>query len=322
MDSSHRLKMFKQMLRIRRLQERIDAEYLQDNMRTPVHLCIGQEAIAVGVCAALQKDDVISSNHRGHGHYLAKGGDMSRLVAELHCRTTGCSHGYGGSMHIIDTSVGHLGSSSIVAGGIPIGAGYGLAFHMRKEPRVSVVFFGDGASEEGVFYESIHFAVLKKLPVVFILENNKWAVCSPLKQRKNARSVFHTGYDSAALTSWELDGNDVELVHNAARDAVQRARDGEGPSFIECHTYRISGHAGCKAQDPKGYRDALEIEAWQKLCPLSRYRTQLQESGILGAESLCQIEAEISNEIDGAFEFALSSPLPDPKDVMGTVYCE
>ena len=322
MDSSHRLKMFKQMLRIRRLQERIDVEYLQDNMRTPVHLCIGQEAIAVGVCSALQKDDVISSNHRGHGHYLAKGGNMSSLVAELHCRTTGCSHGYGGSMHIIDTSIGHLGSSSIVAGGVPIGTGYGLAFYMRNEPRVSVVFLGDGASEEGVFYESIHFAVLKKLPVVFVLENNRWAVCSPLKNRKNARSIFHTGYDAVKLKSWELDGNNVELVHSVAQEAVMRARTGDGPSFIECHTYRIPGHAGCKAQDPPGYRDTREIEEWQQRCPVVSYQDALLKSNLLNSEMLEQIERDISKEIDDAFAFALSSPLPEPKDAMGTVYCE
>ncbi len=310
------------MLRIRRLQEKIDAEYLQDRMRTPVHLCIGQEAIAVGVCKALCVADTISSNHRGHGHYLAKGGDLKALVAELHCRSTGCSGGYGGSMHIVDISVGHMGSSSIVAGGIPIGTGHALAFRMRGESRVSAVFFGDGASEEGVLYESIHFAVLRRLPVIYVLENNGWAVCSPLSSRGLLPSIFHQGFPRDALPSFHIDGNDVEAVWSCAADAAERARSGKGPSFIECHTYRIPGHAGCAAQDLQGYRSSDEVESWRKKCPIRAYKEKLLAEKIMTMRELENMEKEISEEISDAFAFALGSPFPSPAEVAGTVYCE
>lgn len=193
--------MYFDMLRIRHVEERIEAEYLDNEMRTPVHLCIGQEGIAVGACKALRRDDTISSSHRSHGHYLAKGGNLDAMVAELHCRTTGCSKGFGGSMHLVDTSVGHLGSSSIVGGGIPIGTGHALAFSLRGEERVSVVFLGDGAAEEGVLYESINFAVLKRLPVIYVVENNRVAVCSPLESRQPGPLIFHKAYNSDQLAS-------------------------------------------------------------------------------------------------------------------------
>ena len=187
------------MLLIRRVQETIERRYLEDHMRSPVHLCIGQEAISAGFCHALHRDDYISSNHRGHGHYLAKGGGLNALIAELHCRKTGCSEGYGGSMHLVDRSVGHLGSSSIVGGGISIGTGMALALKMQSSQAVSMVFFGDGAADEGVLYESLNFAILKKLPVIYVLENNGWAVCSPVSSRQVGKNVFHGGTDPADL---------------------------------------------------------------------------------------------------------------------------
>jgi pyruvate dehydrogenase E1 component alpha subunit len=310
------------MLRIRLVEERIEAEYLKDQMRTPVHLYIGQEAVAVGACATLCADDTISSNHRSHGHYLAKGGNLNAMIAELHCRSTGCSRGFGGSMHLIDTSVGHLGSSSIVGGGIPIGTGHALAFKMRKEDRACVVFLGDGASEEGVLYESINFAVLKKLPVVYVLENNGIALCSPLKNRQPGPSIFHRAYPPEQLTASCIDGNNVEEVYTAVSSAVLRARQGGGPSFIECTTYRMLGHMGAASQDVTGYRDPMEVEKWRKKCPIAAYKERLIGEQVLSAKDIKEMEDAIINEIDQAFVFALSSPFPAPTDATGTVFCE
>ena len=314
--------LFAQMLRIRRVQERIHDRYLENMMQTPVPLCTGPEAIAVGVCAALRADDVISSNHRGHGHYLAKGGDLRAMIAELHGRATGCSRGYGGSMHLIDTAVGHLGSSSIVGGGIPIGTGHALAFAMRGQDAVSVVFLGDGASEEGVFYESCNFAILHRLPVIFVLENNGIAVCSPLHQREACPKVFHKGVASDQMLTHRGYGNDVEEVYAIASRAVERARAGQGPAFLEFETYRLEGHAGCKSQDAQNYRDIEQWHLWEQRCPVRNYREKLVAQGHLSQVDIDILERAIAEEIDAAFAFALSSPFPGPLQETGIVYCE
>lgn len=310
------------MLRIRRVQERIESLYLQDEMKTPVHLYIGQEAVAAGVCAALEKSDYISSNHRGHGHYLAKGGGLNALIAELHCKKTGCSKGYGGSMHLVDVSVGHLGSSSIVGGGIPIGTGLGLAIKMKKTERVSVVFFGDGAADEGVLYESMNFAMLKKLPVIYILENNQWSVCSHVSSRQAGDNVFLKGASPDHLFAAKIDGNDVLRVYKTAVKAVERAKSRLGPSFIECDTYRMLGHAGCASQDAKGYRDTCELDIWKEKCPVAHFQKILFEEGILTAGEIQNMERMISSEIDTAFAFAKESPLPSNGDLFNYLFCE
>jgi len=309
------------MLRIRRIQERIESVYLQDEMKTPVHLCIGQEAIAVGICAALATDDYISSNHRSHGHYLAKGGNLKALIAELHCKKDGCSKGYGGSMHLVDTAVGHLGSSSIVGGGIPIGTGLALASKMNGDNKVSAVFFGDGAADEGVLYESINFAMLKALPVIYILENNHWSVCSHISARKAGDNIFHQAAPKLLMTR-KIDGNDVLAVYQTALEAIERARRGLGPSFIECETYRMLGHAGCGSQDPEGYRDRLEVEAWQKKCPVDNFRKLLLAQAALTAADIAAVGKKIETEIDDAFDFAKNSPLPEGIEIENNLFCE
>jgi len=310
------------MLRIRRVEEYIDAEYLKDQMRTPIHLYNGQEAIASGVCATLNNDDTISSNHRSHGHYLAKGGDLKALIAELHCRSAGCSGGFGGSMHLVDTAIGHLGSSAIVGGGIPIGTGHALAFALRKEKRVSVVFLGDGAAEEGVLYESINFAVLKHLPVIYILENNKIAICSPFENRQPCQSIFHNAYSPEMLTTACINGNDVEAVYIAASQAVIRARNGLGPSFIEANTYRMLGHSGSATQDAKGYRDMEEMEEWRQKCPISAYKKQLISAKVISAEEFAVMDTAIGAEIQNSFQFSQQLPFADPSEIARTVFCE
>lgn len=299
-------------MRIRHVQLAIEARYLENEMKTPVHLCIGQEAVAVGVCANLWKDDYISSNHRGHGHYLAKGGDLKGLIAELHGRESGCSKGRGGSMHLIDTSVGDYGSSSIVGGGIPIGTGMGWAVKMRNGNNVSVIFFGDGAADEGVLYESVNFAVLKKLPVLFILENNQYSVCSPVSSRQASKNIFHAMPDDLLFTKM-VDGNNVLDVYAAVRQATARARAGRGPSFIECLTYRMLGHAGCKAQDGKGYRPDQEVASWRKKCPIVTFRKKLIDEKQMTRIEIKEMERKIKGEIEEAFDFAGRSlkPLPE-----------
>lgn len=316
-----KIEMLFAMLRIRRVQERIESYYLQDEMKTPVHLCVGQEAVAVGICAALKKDDYISSNHRSHGHYLAKGGDLKALIAELHCKKDGCSKGYGGSMHLVDTSVGHLGSSSIVGGGIPIGTGLGLANKMNGAKRVSAVFFGDGAADEGVLYESINFAMLKTLPVVYVLENNHWSVCSHISARKAGDNIFHQASPDLLMTR-KIDGNDILTVYQTALEAVEHARRGLGPAFIECETYRMLGHAGCESQDPEGYRDPAEVEAWKKKCPVDNFRNMLLAEAALTAADIAAADKKIETEIDDAFAFAKSSPLPEGKEIRNNLFCE
>ncbi|GAB6125358.1 thiamine pyrophosphate-dependent dehydrogenase E1 component subunit alpha [Humidesulfovibrio idahonensis] len=316
-----KLRLLRTMLRIRRVQERIESEYMKDEMKTPVHLYIGQEAIATGVCACLRDDDAINSNHRSHGHYLAKGGDLNALMAELFCKATGCSGGYGGSMHLVDVAHGNMGTSAIVGGGIPIATGQGLAMKMQRQDRVSVVFFGDGAADEGTLYESLNFAMLKQLPVVYVMENNGWAVCSPTATRHCGDNVFHKGAGDRLFTA-KIDGNDPELVYETAAKAVARARAGEGPSFIECVTYRILGHAGCWQQDPKGYRDPAEIDAWRERCPVCSYQQALRAQGLLSETDLNALEAEVGAEIDAAFEYARQSPLPVAEAMHNHLFCE
>jgi pyruvate dehydrogenase E1 component alpha subunit len=315
------LRLYRSMLRIRKLQLRIESLYHLDEMKTPVHLCIGQEAVAVGVCANLRDEDYISSNHRGHGHYLAKGGDLKSLVAELYCRETGCSKGRGGSMHLVDASVGHIGSSSIVGGCIPIATGLALSIAMKKQARVSVAFLGDGAADEGVLYESVNFAMLRKLPVVFVYENNGFSVCSPVESRKVGDNIFHCAPREHLFTRL-VNGNAVTEVYGAAKEAVERARSGEGPSFIECRTYRMRGHAGAGSDAHLGYRSAEEIMEWEKKCPVSTFREALLSAHIVSPDDLVKMEADIDGELDSAFRFAQGSPLPAKDDVLNYLFSE
>lgn len=313
--------LYRDMLRSRKVELKIESLYLDDDMKTPIHLYIGQEAIAAGVCANLRTEDPIFTTYRSHGQYLSKGGDLNRMIAELHCKETGCSRGRGGSMHLIDLSAGHYGSSAIVGGGIPIAAGMALAKKMRGEDHVTAVFFGDGAADQGVFYESVNFAMLKQLPVLFILENNQWAVCSSTAKRKPGENIFHSA-DPELLFSAKIDGNDVLAVHDAAQQAVDRARAGKGPSFIECMTYRVRGHGGVGSDAHLGHRTEEEIAEWEGRCPLETFKDALQSEGLLADEDLSEMERTMDEEIEAAFEFARSSPLPRGEDVAMHLYRE
>lgn len=314
LDQELLISLYHDMLRIRKVELKIESLYHLDEMKTPVHLCIGQEAVAVGVCANLTADDYISSNHRGHGHYLAKGGDLRRMIAELYCRETGCSKGRGGSMHLVDVSVGHMGSSSIVGGGIPIATGLALACQMKRQNRISIAFFGDGATDEGVLYESINFAILRQLPVIFIYENNQFSVCSHISSRKVGDIIFHQTPPEQMYTE-VVDGNSVVDVYKAVNLAVGRCRNGNGPSFIECQTYRLRGHSGAGSDVKLGYRDAKEIAEWETKCPITTFRQLLLNEGKITDQQIMDMEHNIEMEIDDAFRFAQESPLPKGDDL-------
>lgn len=307
------------MLRIRRVEEAIAERYAEQEMRCPTHLCIGQEAIATGVCAALQQHDKVFSNHRAHGHYLAKGGSLNAMVAELYGRATGCCGGRGGSMHLIDQEVGFVGATPIVGGTIPLAVGAAWASALRGEDAVTAVFFGDGCFEEGVIHESMNFAALYQLPVLFICENNNFSVYTPLHLRQPDRPIHHIAA-AHGLKASAGDGNDVDLVAEMAARAVAAARAGGGPQFLEFLTYRWREHCGPDFDNHLNYRSEREVQDGMGDCPIERYKVALRQRGA-DADSLTdKIEEELRREIRSAFEFSDLSPNPVPADAREKVY--
>lgn len=278
-------------------------------MKTPIHSSIGQEAVAVGVCHQLGQEDLIFTNHRSHAHYLAKGGELKAMIAELYNRETGCARGRGGSMHLVDPAAGIPGSSAIVGGGIALATGAALAFSIRGESSVTVTFFGDGASEEGLLYESINFAALKNLPVIYICENNQYAVCSPLANRQKPIPIYKRfqGFD---IPCRQIDGNSIEDVYRAAGEAVLHARNGLGPSLLECITYRLRDHHGIKTGVAAGYQSREEWETWEEKCPLKRIEWVLEKRGLLASARKADLVTQLQFEITEAFNFARNSPFP------------
>jgi len=309
------------MLRIRLVEEALAERYADQEMRCPMHLCIGQEAIAAGVAAALRPDDVMFSNHRAHGHYLAKGGDVKAMVAEIYGRSTGCSGGRGGSMHVIDQSVGFMGATPIVGGTVPLAVGAAWAAALKGEDKVSVVFFGDGCFEEGVVHESLNFAALHKLPILFICENNSFSVYTRIEERQPRRPI-HVVAQAHGWDAWHSDGNDVEAVNAIAIEAACRARAGNGPQFLEFDTYRWREHCGPNFDDELNYRSEHEITSGKAGDPLLRSRSKLLQDGAVSDGELDKLKEEITDEIDSAFEFALSSPVPTYADGAGKVYAD
>lgn len=307
------------MLKIRKVQLKIADLYHEDEMKTPVHLCIGQEAVAAGVCANLNKDDYVFSNHRGHGHYIAKKGDLKGLVAELYNRESGCSRGRGGSMHLVDTSVGLMGSSSIVGGCIPIATGAALGSTIRKDGRVSVAFFGDAAVEEGVIYESVNFALLKNLPVVYVCENNLYSVFSHISKRQ-AKSEIYRRFEGFDMPGYQVDGNNVIEVYLTAKKAIDNARRGGGPSFIEARTYRLKDHHGASSGVETGYRTQGEVDEWASRCPVENFERDLIPQRIMTAGEMEKLAFEIDREVEEAFRLARTSALPDGDDVLKYIF--
>lgn len=315
------LDLYRSMLRIRRIEEEIERRYHQDHMKTPIHLVIGQEATSVGCCAALRHTDLLYSSHRTHGNYLAKGGDLKAMLCEMHCRINGCAGSRGGSMHLIDKRVGMAGTSAIVGGAVPIAVGAALAAQMKNEDRVVVVFLGDATTEEGVASESLNFAALKNLPILFFCENNFYSVQSPLATRQPARDLRDWAA-SYAIPAVRVDGVNVLAVLAETQTAVARARSREGPTFIEAPVYRFRAHGGSGDDSKTGYRDEAEREAWERVDPLTLFSGFLASDGLLDDATGAAMEADIAAEIDAAFEFALASPNPVEADLYRYVYAD
>ncbi|MBS3964055.1 MAG: thiamine pyrophosphate-dependent dehydrogenase E1 component subunit alpha [Methylomonas sp.] len=301
--------LYHRMLRIRRIEEAIATRYAEQQMRCPTHLCIGEEAIAVGICAHLTVADKVFSNHRGHGHYLAKGGSLVGLLAELYGFAEGCCGGRGGSMHLSDLNAGFVASTPIVGGTVPVAAGYAWAEQIKGSGNVVVVFFGDGCFEEGVVHETLNFAALKKLPLVMVCENNQYSVMTPLNERQPARDIYPIAA-AHGLNATSGDGNRVEQVHALAQAAIAAVRAGAGPQFLELHTHRWPEHCGPNEDDDLGYRPPGELATWKLRCPLRHTEHMLRLCGVTDGD-LQVMEQQIGVEIDQAFAIALSGRRPD-----------
>jgi pyruvate dehydrogenase E1 component alpha subunit len=319
-DKKTTLSLYYHMLRIRMIEEKIADLYQEQEMRCPVHLCIGQEAIAVGVCANLLKKDYLLSNHRSHGHYLAKGGNLKQMLAEIYGKATGCSKGKGGSMHLVDLSVGILGTTPIVGGIIPIATGVAFGTQMKAEDNLTAVFFGDAATEEGVFFESLSFASLKKLPILFICENNFFSVYSPLSVRQPKERNNLALVNSLDIKGYKGDGNNVVEVYEMAKKAVVNIRKDKGPYYLEFDTYRWREHCGPNFDNDLGYRTEKDFLKWQKRCPIMVFEKKLLKDGILNLPQITNFRQEIKAEIDDAVNFAKSSPFPESKEMLLDVY--
>jgi pyruvate dehydrogenase E1 component alpha subunit len=293
------------MLRLRIIEEYIAQIYHLQEMKCPTHLCTGQEAVAVGVCANLRLDDVVFTTHRSHGWYISKGGDLKRMMAELFGKAAGCSGGWGGSMHLIDIRAGVMGSSSVVGGSLPHAVGSALAFKMQKTDRVALAGFGDGTVEEGVFHESLNFAALKRLPVILVCENNLYAVQSHIRDRQ-PHSDIHKRADGYGLPGVLVDGNDVVAVYEAARQAIRRARAGEGPTLLECRTYRWREHVGPNYDYDLGYRTKQELDEWMSRCPIRK----LEREGVVDEREAGKMRLRYTREVEEAVEFARQTPFP------------
>ena len=308
------------MERIRRVEEGIADRYPQGQMRCPTHLSIGQEAAAMAVGAALDKSDVAISSHRAHAHYLAKGGDLNAMLAEIYGKVTGCCRGRGGSMHLTDPSVGFMGSTAIVGNSIPIGVGLALSFQLKKINSISAIFFGDGCVEEGSFYESANFAAVRKLPVLFVCENNFYSVYSPLSVRQpEGRQIFKM-VEAMGIATAIADGNDIETAYLATQNALEFVRSGRGPFFLELTTYRWREHCGPDYDNHIGYRSEQEFLQWQAKDPIPAYQNVLQSRGWLTQEDILLMHAQLAIEIDAAFTYAENSPFPAQEEAFSDEY--
>ena len=315
MEKNTLLKMFHDMLRIRKFECKVvDDCFPKGMLYGNFHTCIGQEAAVVGAVSALEKTDYLTTTHRGHGHCIAKGMKTDRMMAELFAKETGYCRGRGGSLHVADVSLGILGANGIVGGGIPIATGAALGSWIRGTKEVTACFFGEGASNEGTFHESINMAAIWKLPVVYICDNNQWAVGTPATYVLNTPGVAERA-QAYGIPGVRVDGNDVESVYSAVKEAVDRARRGEGPSLVELYTFRMRAHNSAdKDVRPQALRDE-----WAAKCPILRLKNRLLDLGVDPAE-LQKIEERAEGEIEDAYQFAASSNYPNPATIYDNVY--
>jgi pyruvate dehydrogenase E1 component alpha subunit len=306
-------RIYRSLRLIRRTEEEVARIYPTDRIKSPVHLSIGQEAVAVGVCDALADDDVVSGTYRGHATYLAKGGDLKAMMAELYGKATGCARGKGGSMHLVEMSKNVLGASAVVGTTIPLAVGYALALRREGKGRVAASFFGDGATEEGVFYESLNFASLHKLPVVFVCENNFYAIHTPISKRWASEALCGR-VSNFGIPTHRITDSDVFAIRRIVADCVADMREGGGPVFLECHTYRWREHVGPMEDYEAGYRDRTDMETW-------RTTDQVERVGALvDANTRRRVNLEIEKEIQAAIDFAEQSPFPGPEELYAHVF--
>jgi pyruvate dehydrogenase E1 component alpha subunit len=308
--------MCKRMLEIRFFEEKVFDLYAQNLVPGTIHLYLGEEAVAVGVCSVLRRDDYITSTHRGHGHCIAKGAELRQTMAEILGKKTGYCKGKGGSMHIADFKIGMLGATAVVGAGLPIAVGAGLSAKLGKTKQVVACFFGEGASNQGTFHESINMASTWKLPVIFVCENNLYAMGT----RQSRVMAIENIADRAVaygIPGIVVDGNDVLAVYETTQKAVERARKGEGPTLIECKTYRHKGHSRV---DPAKYRPKEEVEEWLAKDPIKRFKEKLLHTKTLTESEIQQIEKQVSDEIEEAVKFAMESPYPASEEALEDVY--
>lgn len=305
-----RLALYRSMLKIRRVEERIQALYSQGDMRCPTHFSIGQEAVAAGVCRHLRREDHVISAHRSHAHYIGKGGSLRAMFAELYGKIDGCASGKGGSMHLIDLSVNFLGCVPIVGSTIPIGVGASFGAVLQDRAAVTVIFFGDAATETGVFHESVNFAAVHQLPVLFVCENNLYSVNTPLAERQPANRTIAELVRGHGIRTSQHDGQLVEPVDAVAGDTIAYIRNKGGPALLEFMTYRWLEHCGPLGDVHLGYRTQEEFDAWVARCPIRLHRKPLEDDGLIDEAAHKALEAEIAAEIDDAVAFAQKSPFP------------
>jgi len=315
-QNSKLLEMYRQMLTIRFFEEKVFELYGQNLVPGTIHLYAGEEAVAVGVCTNLRRDDYITSTHRGHGHCIAKGARLDKTMAEILGRKTGYCKGKGGSMHIADFSIGMLGATAVVGAGIPIATGAGLSIKLRSTDQVAACFFGEGASNQGTFHEGINLAAVWRLPVVFVCENNLYAMGT---QQSRVMLIDNVADRAAGygIPGSVVDGNDVLAVYEATYEAVARARRGDGPTLLECKTYRLKGHSRF---DPAAYRPKKEVEEWLGKDAIARFQAKLLEMGVLTEAEIQKIVEDTRREVESATKFALDSPFPDPVEALDDVY--
>jgi pyruvate dehydrogenase E1 component alpha subunit len=302
-----------EMLLIRRFEEKVVERFRAGDLAGFLHTCIGQEAVAVGVCSALEEGDLIASTHRAHGHVLANGTPPNEVMAELYGKLEGCSHGYGGSMHLYDVARGNMGANAVVGGGLPATVGAALAFKLRSQQRVAVAFFGDGATNIGAFHESLNLAQLWQVPAVFVCENNRWSESTPQSQHQPISDLTQRAV-AFGMYALHVDGQDVEAVHLAALEALTHARGGDGPVFLLCETERLTGHY---IGDPQVYRDKDELRRLQETRdPVENLRASLA----LSKEEWTRLDSEAQRIVDASVEFALAGTDPEPSDALKHVY--
>lgn len=321
-NSGIKIELLRRMKKIRFTEETIAERYNEGKMRCPTHLCIGQEAIAAAVGVLLQANDFVLSTHRSHGHYLGKGGDLKKMLSEIYGKISGCSRGMGGSMHLIDKNVGFMGSTAIVGGTIPVAVGLGLSIKLHKTSQISCVFLGDGAVEEGVFYESVNFAVLKKLPVLFICENNFYSVYSNLNSRQPEGRKIYKMVEAMGCPVIHGNGNNALEVYEKVKPAADLIRRRGGPFFFEFKTYRWREHCGPNYDNDIGYRSEAEFISWKKKDPVRFLENKLLKENVISRKEIEEMDKKILEEIKVAFNFAEESEFPEQHEILKNLFDE